>query len=70
MIEREAVVSSNLAEVGYDPASEILEVMFRNGGIYQYYGVSSLAHEQMMEAESIGRHFNSNIKGKYREKRM
>ena len=37
-MEREPVVSSNVISVGYDDASETLEVEFKNG-VYQYYNV-------------------------------
>ena len=38
-MEREPVVSSNLVSVGYDPASETLEVEFIKTGVYQYLNV-------------------------------
>ena len=38
-MERIAVESSNLASIGYDEASMVLEVEFKHGGIYQYFDV-------------------------------
>jgi len=64
-MDREPVSSSNLASVGYDPASETLEIEFNNGRVYQYYNVPQFMHERMMEAPSIGVFFNAEIKNAY-----
>ena len=64
-MDRQAVSSSNLASVGYDPGSETLEVEFINGRIYQYYNVPQFMHERLMEAGSIGNFLNTQIKGAY-----
>ncbi|MFU0507489.1 KTSC domain-containing protein [Pseudaminobacter sp. NGMCC 1.201702] len=64
-MDREPVSSSNLASVGYDPASEILEIEFNNGRVYQYYNFPQFMHERMMEAPSIGSFFNAEIKNAY-----
>lgn len=63
-MERVPVASSNLISVGYDAASETLEVEFK-GGVYQYYNVPQFMHEQLMQAPSIGTFFNANIKNVY-----
>jgi len=67
---RENVESSNLAEVGYDPVSETLEVMFHSGGVYQYYNVPQFEYDRMMEAVSIGTYFNREVKGNYPEQKI
>lgn len=64
-MEREAVNSSNLASVGYNPDSETLEVEFKNGNIYEYYNVPQFMHERLMQAGSVGTFFNSEIKNSY-----
>ncbi len=69
-MNREPVSSSNIAEVGYETDSETLEIMFHNDRIYQYYNVPPFEFERMMEAPSIGRYFNAEIKGQYPEQRM
>jgi hypothetical protein len=63
-MERVPVSSSNLVSVGYETASETLEVEFKSG-VYQYYNVPSFMHEQLMQATSIGTFFNKNIKDAY-----
>ena len=69
-MERAAVTSGNLAEVGYDPETETLEVMFRHGGVYQYYNLPLIIYERLMQADSLGKFFNSEIKGRYPEARV
>jgi hypothetical protein len=61
-MDRVSVVSSNLAEVGYDAAANILEVAFRQGGIYQYFGVPNYIFEQLMAASSKGHYFDEHVK--------
>lgn len=61
-MKRVAVQSSNLASVGYDPAADTLEIEFRHGGVYQYYGVPKEVHEGLMMAASKGSYFHRNVK--------
>lgn len=64
-MNRDAVDSSNLKSVGYDPDSRTLEVEFRRGGIYQYYGVPARVYESLMSSGSHGRFLARHIKGVY-----
>jgi hypothetical protein len=67
-MERQKVVSSNIGAVGYDGTNQILEVQFTSGKVYQYSGVPKEIYENMLQAESKGRYFASNIRntgGKY-----
>jgi hypothetical protein len=61
-MERTPVTSTQLASIGYDPATLTLEVEFRKGGVYQYIGVSAETHQQLMNAQSIGIFFNTVIR--------
>ena len=61
---RTAVTSSNLRSVGYDPASRILEIEFKNG-VYQYADVPLEVYEALMAAASLGRYFAQHIKDAY-----
>lgn len=68
---REYVSSSNIASIGYDAMSEILEVEFNNGAVYQYYNVPERLYNGLMEADSKGRYFDSYIKkGGFRYSRV
>lgn len=61
-MERIAVKSSNLASVGYDLESSILEIEFNHGGIYQYFNVSENIYNGLINASSHGQYFDKNIK--------
>jgi hypothetical protein len=61
-MERQAVKSSNLSEVGYDADTQVLEVQFKKGAIYQYFDVPVEVYDELMEAESIGKAFGTMIK--------
>lgn len=68
---REYVSSSNIASVGYDAMSEILEVEFNNGTVYQYCNVPERLYNGLMEADSKGRYFDAYIKkGGFRYSRV
>jgi len=64
-MERYSVASSNIASIGYDGPSQILEVEFLNGSIYQYYGVPENMYDQLMQAGSKGVFLNTYIKNAY-----
>jgi len=65
-VDREAVSSSNLASVGYNPGSETLEVEFaKTGKVYEYYNVPQFMYDRMMEAPSVGIFFNLEIRNAY-----
>jgi hypothetical protein len=59
---REPVASTNILSLGYDPASETLEVEFSSGSIYQYYNVGPALYDQLMIASSKGQFLNAYIK--------
>jgi hypothetical protein len=63
-MDRQPASSSNLISIGYEPASETLEVEFK-GGVYQYYNVPQFMYDQLMQAPSMGTFFNTNIKNAY-----
>jgi hypothetical protein len=64
-MERTQVSSSNIASIGYDPDSEVLEIEFLKGGVYQYYNVPKYVYDELMSASSHGSYLASNIKGTY-----
>lgn len=58
--------SSNVLEVGHDPDKNLLEVMFKGGGVYQYHGVDADKHAALMSADSVGSFFHANVKGAHK----
>ncbi len=69
-MRREPVTSSTIAEIGYDERSRSLEILFRNGRLYQYFDVPPQEHRELMNAGSHGRYLNAHIKGRYRYARV
>jgi hypothetical protein len=69
-MDRIAVVSSNVASIGYDPESSTLEIEFNNGSIYQYFDVSESVYEELRTSSSVGGYLAANIKGVYRYSRV
>ncbi|WP_303828991.1 KTSC domain-containing protein [Asticcacaulis taihuensis] len=59
------VSSTNISEIGYDDASQTLEVMFTTGSIYQYYNVEQGVFDQLMASPSKGQFLNQYIKNNY-----
>ena len=64
-IERQPVVSSDIAAIGYDAASETLEIEFKATGVYRYFSVPKSVAEDFQSTPSPGKFFLQNIKGKY-----
>lgn len=64
-MERTPVNSSNLASVGYNPATKILEIGFQDGSIWQYSAVPLEVHEELIAADSQGTYLATHVKGNY-----
>lgn len=55
------VISSDLSEVGYNPSTQQLEIVFNSGGVYLYSDVTSDEYQGLMNASSKGRYFHTSI---------
>ncbi len=62
-MDRTPVKSSSILSIGHDPQTNTLEVEFANGGIYQYADVTAEHHAALLAAESLGKHFQTHIRG-------
>lgn len=69
-MQRQSVQSSDLRSVGYDAATQTLEIEFNSGGVYQYYGVPAAIYQGLMGAASHGQYFHAHIKNSYRYSRV
>ena len=70
-MERRNVSSSNIKSIGYDSATQTLEVEFLDGSIYQYSGVPPSIFDGLMRASSHGGYLDSHVKkGGYRYTRI
>ena len=54
-----------VASIGYDEASETLEVEFTSGSIYQYYDVPISIYQKFMQARSKGKFMDEYIMDEY-----
>lgn len=69
-IEMQAVVSSNLQSVGYDPENRVLHVTFKSGATYAYDGVGQETYDDLLSSPSPGRYMVEWIKGRYSDRRI
>lgn len=69
-MERIPVDSSSLRAVGYDPASQTLEVEFTSGQVYQYFAVPETVYRGLLGAESKGRFFLAEVRDHYATQRV
>jgi hypothetical protein len=64
-MERTQVKSSSIRSVGYDPAAKILEVEFASGAIYRHHDVPPEIYVDLLSAESVGKFYGANLRGKF-----
>ena len=60
-VDREPVTSTSVCSVGYDAESQILEVEFVGGAVYQYFGVTEAHYRGLMTAASKGKYLDRHI---------
>ena len=65
-----ALNSKDIAIVGYEPGTQILEVAFRSGGVYRYEGVPEEIYQGFLGASSHGAYFQENIRGRYSHQKV
>lgn len=70
MITHETPTSSNIAKLRYDDQSGTLFVEFRSGSTYKYDNVPYDIWNVFISAPSVGKFFNSTIKGVYKETKV
>lgn len=61
-MDRKPVKSSNIASIGYHPATKTLEIEFKNGSVFQYNNIEQSHHAALMTADSPGGHFAKHIR--------
>lgn len=64
-MQMQNVVSSALSQVGYDPDTQTLEVVFNNGKSYTHTGVPPDIYYKLVGSSSVGHFYMAQIKGKY-----
>lgn len=59
------VLSTEIEWIGYESKRSMLQVEFIAGGIYQYDNVPEGIYHEFLTADSHGRYFETQIKGRY-----
>ena len=57
--------STSLNAATYQDQSALLELEFRSGMIYHYFGVPAQTYQELLMAESQGRYFNQHIRNRF-----
>lgn len=61
-MQREKVDSSQIVSIGYEPATQKLEIEFKTRSVYEYANVEPEVYADLIASESIGRFFGQKIK--------
>jgi len=61
-MKRFPVTSSSISAVGYDDVTQVMEVEFKTGKVYQYPMIPREKYDALMAADSMGKHFIANFK--------
>lgn len=75
-MERTPVQSQNIASIGYHEPTKILEVEFhpsksnKVSRVYKHYGIEPQMHADFMAADSKGKFYAENIRGRFEYKRL
>lgn len=56
------ITSSNLSQIGYDPDTMTMQIMFKNGSLYAYQNVEPETYDAMINGGDPGRYFAEIIK--------
>jgi hypothetical protein len=59
------VFSSHIEQVGYEPATQSLTVIFKNGKTATYTGVPPDVASNVVDAPSVGSALHQFVRGKY-----
>lgn len=57
--------STTLRTAAYQDQRALLELEFRNGAVYRYFGVPAESYQALLRAESKGGYFNSHIRNRF-----
>jgi YD repeat-containing protein len=69
-MQRKKVNSEKIRSVGYDAASQVLEIEFTDGGVLQFSRVPSEVHRRLMAAPTIVSYFRDHIEDEYTARRL
>ena len=59
------VYSSHIDKIGYDPDTQVLSVLYKNGKTAHFQGVPAETADDVVNAPSVGSALHQHIRGKY-----
>lgn len=62
--------SSRILKMNYIKSKKLLTITFNSGAIYEYYDVPMEVTDGIIQADSLGKYFDKNIKGIYNYRRV
>jgi hypothetical protein len=69
-MNRTAIASPGITQVGYEEGSEILEIEFVSGKIYQFYNVPLNLFSQLMDSSHKELYYETHILERFPYKRI
>lgn len=63
-MQMQQVSSSQVQQMGHDPSTGIMHVLFKSGALYEYSNVSADEFTQLLNAPSIGAVIRRAVAGK------
>ena len=60
-----SIQSKLIGSVGYDKASQVLQLQYNSGATYRYKNVPQITYDEMMSASSVGAYVMKNIAHKF-----
>lgn len=63
-MKMEPVESSFIAAIGHDPETGTMRVLMKSGKHYDHPDIPSHRHKALMEAPSVGAHYNQYFRGR------
>ncbi len=70
IVETRNVKSSNIAKASFDGNTRTMQIEFTTGGVYAYDDVPHEVYNEMCEAESVGRYFQANVRGRFKYRKL
>lgn len=62
--------SSRILKMSYIKSKKLLTITFNSGATYEYYDVPMGVTDGIIQADSLGKYFDKNIKGIYNYRRV
>lgn len=69
-MNRTGVTANGIAQVGYEQGSEILEIEFTSGKVFQFYNVPEKMFDQFMNTTQKESYYEINIYERFPYKRI